>query len=776
MFFTKFPHPANFDFATSFDSSTGELNFGNRQATMKLEHFEGGLSRLSIEDSAWWPENRSLAPVFPPKAASSGAVKVGKGADLEVSLGKGKPLANGAAGEAVGVSQAACMFRFNLGPDVKFYGLGEKTFNKTELSGVRSRFWNTDVWSDFSWTQWGEHPTDPSYFTTPYVAAQTPNGWVGFLIHNPGQTWIETPGNDSTRVFVEWQRTSPTLILGSEQGQPCLWIITAPSLAELTRKFQKLIGTTPRPPLWSLGYHQSRWGYGGHDDLLELDAKFAEHKVPCSGLWLDLDYMDGYRIFKTAKKMFPKGASVTAKHLAANGRRIVPIIDPGVKSEKGYSVYDEGLKADVFCKNPNGKPYIGLVWPGETVFPDFTQAKARDWWANYVAAFRKEGYGACWVDMNDPSTGPVDPTDMLFNDGKESHGMHRNQYALGMQMATFEGFLKHAPNERPFILSRSGMTGSSQFSAIWTGDNVSNRFYLQVSIPTAIGMALSGHSFNGPDMGGFGGDVTPELMADWVRAGFLMPFCRNHSGLNSRQQEPWALGKRTGEVMRRYIQLRYRLLPYLYQVFIDQEENGNPVLRPLMYDFEAEGYGSVADEFMIGPAILQAPFLDESSVRKVILPGTAPWFDACHGEWVSAGTHEVARLKFGTPLYVREGSIIPMRSGKPEVTETDLRKVAFHLFPHQSDGESVLRYVADDGLSYDYRKGGQTEVFVSMKKKGGVIHLDIDTPNLGYGPVQAQVVIHGADSPVVLNGTSVASEEREFRFAGKTYRVRRLVQ
>ena len=289
---------------------------------------------------------------------------------------------------------------------------------------------------------------------------------------------METPGNDDTRVFVEWQRTSDMLTIGAEGGTPELWIIVGPTLKELTRKLQKLVGVPPLPPLWSLGYHQSRWEYGSEADLLDLDQKFADHKIPCDGLWLDIDYMSGYRVFTVNDENFPSTPVGVSKIIAKNRRRMVPILDPGVKNEPGYSVFDDGVAKDIFCRNTEGGHFVGLVWPGETVFPDFTLAMGRKWWSDHVKEFAAKGFEACWIDMNDPSTGPVDPNDMLFNKGREPHAMHRNEYSLGMQMATFDGFKRARPTKRPFILSRSGFIGTSKYSAIWTGDNVANYFYL----------------------------------------------------------------------------------------------------------------------------------------------------------------------------------------------------------------------------------------------------------------------------------------------------------
>lgn len=773
MYFTKYPHPSNFTFASKL-SAGGELSIGEHKLNLELKSYEGEIHHLRVRGG--WSPNGALVSLEPPSESKSKLLSTTKQAGISLKGASGEEILVGAPSDSLGISGEAFLFQFALPPDAHFYGMGEKTYGRVELSGLRSMFWNTDVWSDFHYAQWREHPTDPPYFSTPYVVCRIGGEFVGFLLDNPYPTWISTPGTDDSRVFVEWQRTDARLVLGSQGGEPNLWIICGPSLAEVTRKLQKLVGTTPLPPIWALGYHQSRWGYGGHADLLELDEKFAQNQVPCDALWLDLDYMRGFRIFETSREMFPKGVKTTAKKLGHNGRRIVPIIDPGVKKEAGYRVFDDGLEKDVFCRNQEGESFVGLVWPGETVFPDFTLPYVREWWADYAKGFIDEGFGAAWLDMNDPSSGPVDPTGMLFAHGSQPHEAHHNQYALGMQMATREGFQRAKPNERPFVLSRSGFTGSSRYAAIWSGDNLSNRFYLQCAIPTAIGLSLSGLPFNGPDMGGFGGDVTDDLMVDWAKAGFLFPFCRNHSVKDSRPQEPWAFKPGSNRVIQHYLRLRYRLLPYLYGLFIDQEDSGEPIMRPLFYHFDEPQLDRIDDQFMIGPHILQAPHVKEDPMRDVVLPGEHPWFDAASGHWVKAGLHHRARTAASSPLFIANGAIIPMRPGTPKDNRTDLRKVEFHIFASPDfPGISSIVYRADDAISYDYRDGKRSELSLSVEWCDGDLHLDWKQISEGYGKLEPRFVLHGVTNKVVVNGATVKTKTTRVRLTGSAFTAVELV-
>ncbi len=561
----------------------------------------------------------------------------------------------------------------------RFYGLGEKNFGRLELSGVRTKFWNTDVWGDFHYAQFKEHVVDPPYLSIPYVICKRDEEYFGILVDSPGTAFIETPGKDDFRVFEAWENKNPLMVVGAECGQPNLWVIYGPTLRELTRKLQKLVGVASTPPLWALGYHQSRWGYAGVKDLLSLDEKFAEDEIPCDGLWLDIDYMNGFRVFTFDEDHFPGGFEKIAKQIAKSGRKIVAILDPGVKKEKGYPVYDDLKKKGLYCHNAEGGEFVGIVWPGETVFPDLILQEGRDWWAGYAKKLFETGMGGVWLDMNDPSTGPVDPTGMLFKNGTDRHALHRNQYALGMQMATHQGFSSAFPNKRPFFLSRSGSTGTSRYSAIWTGDNFSNYFHLQMAIPATLNLSLSGVSFNGPDLGGFGGTTTEQLITDWVKACCLFPFFRNHNSKGEGDQEPWQFSEKVLDVLRKYIRLRYRLLPYLYNIYCEHEESGDPVLRPLIYEFESSEevpLEEVSDQFLLGPYIMQAPVMHETKrSRSLILPGSEPWLDAQDGKWLKPGMVKVRPVLDETPMYFREGAIIPFRPGVPKDNKLDLAAV-----------------------------------------------------------------------------------------------------
>ena len=636
---------------------------------------------------------------------------------------------------------------------MRFYGMGQKS-TPFEKSGRTHKFWNVDLLSDHGSRLVREDFVDPDYISVPYLIIKQQNEYLGILIDNPHCSIISTAEYPEDPSIHSASPSSPLIYLGAEDGAPSLYLIYGPSLAELTRKLQKLVGTLPLPPLWALGYHQCRWGYRSLEDLRELADRFQEHRIPVDGLWLDIDYMDGFRVFTFNKKHFPKPKE-NLQEIHARGLRVVPIIDPGVKKEPGYAVYDSGRTTDIYCKNPAHTDFIGWVWPGYTVFPDFSLNEARKWWAQQVAEFAGLGITAAWLDMNEPATGNIADDDMLFTRGEDRHDAFHNQYGMLMAKATREGFTVAYPNERIFLLSRSGFTGSQQYAANWMGDNFSNYFHLAMSIPKSINLGLSGMPFNGPDVGGFGDNCTEQLLIDWIKAGFLFPFFRNHSCEGTRPQEPWAFTTKAMEIAQTFIRLRYKLLPYLYNLFIDQELEGEAILRPLFYDFEdspSQSLDKIDDQFMVGSAIMQAPFVAEDMpTRTAVLPAHR-WYSADTDTWNDGGK-EITLIKqeHTTPLFFREGSIIPMQPGIRENNRNELNDIELLIcLTPQSDATATYRYRYDDGISLDYQRGKRSEYLIRSSVAAGELSIQIETLSENSGPVHFKPVTLGRFNRVAL--------------------------
>jgi alpha-glucosidase len=552
------------------------------------------------------------------------------------------------------------------------------------------------------------------------------------------------------------QNAPPAFWFGADQGVLAFYVIAGDSVASVTQRLQRLVGTTPLPPLWSLGHHQSRWGYAGTQHLKLLDEAFTTYGFPNDGLWLDIDYMDRFKVFTTSAEHFDDLTS-DLKALQTNGRRIVPILDPGVKVEVGYEVASSGQDADIFCHNPEGQPFVGFVWPGRTWFPDYSLPEGRDWWATYAKAFRESGFDGAWLDMNDPSTGAAELDDMLFQRGAWPHWTYHNQYATGMAQATRDGFLAARPDERPFLLARSAYTGSSRFTAVWTGDNFSSWHHLRTSIHCSLNLALSGIPFNGPDVPGFGGHADKDLAVAWYKAGCLFPFFRNHACAGTVEQEPWAFGPEALETSRHHVRLRYKLLPYFYQLWNDQEQHGTAVMRPLFHDFpNADGMelDGVDDQFLIGQAIMQAPIVRQGEQsRFVTLPGTGRWMDANSGQFLASGrTIHVTSSADSTPIYLREGTLIPMQPGVRSSAANDLADVELHVILGSGNlDEATLDYVADDGLSYGYQRGARGVWRLRVRRVGSTLELEVNTVQTGWKPLQFRVAGYDGADRVSVN-------------------------
>jgi alpha-glucosidase len=490
--------------------------------------------------------------------------------------------------------------------------------------------------------------------------------------------------------------------------------------------------------------------------------------------------MDNYKVFTTDPGHFGD-LSAELQKLQANGRRIVPILDPGVKVQDGYEVAASGRAADVFCHNPEGQPFVGFVWPGRTWFPDYSLAEGRTWWATYCKAFRESGFDGAWLDMNDPSTGAAELGDMRFNRGQWPHWTYHNQYATGMAQASRDGFLAARPDERPFLLARSASAGASRFTALWTGDNFSNWHHLRTTIHCSLNLALSGHPFNGPDVPGFGGHADKDLAIAWYKAGCLFPFFRNHACAGTADQEPWAFGPEALDIIRHHVQLRYKLLPYFYQLWNAQEQTGAAVMRPLFYEFDnADGMelDRIDDQFMIGPALMQAPIVHQGQQQRLVtLPGAGRWMDVNSGAFVRAGRSiQVTSSVQATPIYLREGCIVPMQTGTRTTNANDLSEIELHVILGRGCEETaVLDYVADDGLSYGYQRGQRSHHRIEARRVGDALELSVVTLQAGWKPLQVRIVAYdGASQVNVVSATgrqSLVMEAYAWCMSGGTLRA-----
>ncbi len=823
MYFHKFRHPSNFTFASGCVAilaenlpqaagNTHSVQFGARSIAATVRDLGEDVFHVELRDEQRWPLDarlvRMLDSAFAYGPASTHRLAFSNNGDLALApIGQTvttTPVLSSVPGAGIGVCGSAWLMQCARDDEMRFFGQGEKVTG-LEKSGKRTKFWNADVWADHAMSTIQDGQADPQYAAIPYLLMRRGRQWVGILVDHPGAVFMDT-GSNWFFFGKDDHRAPPAFWFGADQGVPAFYLITADSAALVTQRLQRLVGTTPLPPLWSLGHHQSRWGYAGPKELNRLDAAFTAHDFPNDGLWLDIDYMDNYKVFTTDGHHFQDlRAELAALH--ANGRRIVPILDPGVKVDAKFEVAHSGQAADIFCQNPEGQAFVGFVWPGRTWFPDFSLPEGRDWWAANVKQFREAGFDAAWLDMNDPSTGAAELDDMLFQRGSWPHWTYHNQYATGMAEASRAGFLAACPDERPFLLSRSAAAGSSRYTALWTGDNFSSWHHLRTSIHTSINLALSGLPFNGPDVPGFGGHADKELAIAWYKAGCLFPFFRNHACAGTADQEPWAFGAEAMAIIRHHIRLRYKLLPYLYQLWVAQAAIGAAVMRPLFHDFENEdGFelDRVDDQFLIGPDLMQAPLVHAGQQQRwVVLPGRRRtgalatlscietglanttnadagdgtmggngsdqstgntgsvsatlqrWLDVASGQFVQGGrTVSVTSSAESTPIYLREGSIIPMQTGVRSTNANDLSDIELHVILGRGcTATAILDYVADDGLTFAHERGERTRLRITARREADVLRVSIEALQSGWKAVRFSVVGYdGASHAMVATG------------------------
>jgi alpha-glucosidase len=449
-----------------------------------------------------------------------------------------------------------------------------------------------------------------------------------------------------------------------------------------------------------------------------------------------------------------------------------------VKYEPGYWVFDQAKERDVLCRTEGGDVYIGQVWPGNTAFPDFVTEGARAWWGELNAAHVQSGLAGIWNDMNEPATGDIPPEAMRFGHGEHAHERYRNQYALLMAMGTTAGLREAMPDLRTFVLSRAGFAGIQRYAANWMGDNLSRWDHLRMSIAMATGFGVSGQAFVGADVGGFHGNSNAELFLRWMQYGVLTPFCRNHSEIGNVDQYVWAFGDVVQQHVRTAVQLRYRLMPYLYASFLTASETGAPVQRPLVFDHQYDAtVRDLDDEYLLGPDLLVAPVLEPAlTSRQVYLPAGA-WYDWHTGERLPGGSFVIAPTPMDRiPLYARAGAVVPMWPEAPASTDGyHPRSIELHVFVPESDGRWTSLLQEDDGLTFAALDGGRFRTELELARSGGRVTLTATVDGAGYPEFARErfvLVLHGVStSEVEVDGTTrpVADGRVEVSNAGASF-------
>jgi alpha-glucosidase len=601
--------------------------------------------------------------------------------------------------------------RLSMGmqPDEYCYGMGERAYG-LNLRGKRLTLWNTDP-------PIYHRSSDPLYYSIPFYLATHENGVYGLFWDN------------SARGLADLGATkSDELVFEAEKGELRYYLFAGNDVQQVLSRYTDLTGRIKLPPLWSLGYHQCRFSYISQVEVLKLADEFRSRGVPADVIYLDIHYMSRFRSFTWNRDTFPQFQSmVDALH--KKGFKVVAILNPGIKVDSDYEVYRAGLEQDVFLKYPDGKPAAGVVWPGLCYFPDFTNPSTRVWWGKQMTNLLKTGIDGIWNDMCEPAIftqdGAVTLPDYVRHDKDGLGGDHlenHNVYGMLMGRASQEALLKQRPEQRPFNIIRAGFAGAQRYAASWTGDNTSDWEHLRLSISMALNMGLSGAPVTGPDVGGFNTDSNGELYTRWMQAACLLPFFRSHTTLNTHPQEPWSFGQPYEVINRLSIELRYKLLPYLYSVVAQCKEYGWPIVRPIfMAEPDNPAIRSIDDAYLLGDALLVAPVLESGAVRRSVYLPVGGWYDYWTGEFYEGGeTIQVPAPLERLPLFVKAGAVLPLWPEQQYVGHEEIKTLTYRVFP----GDFETTQYEDSGDGFGYEDGDYRWIYITCKWDEGRLHIN----------------------------------------------------
>ena len=627
--------------------------------------------------------------------------------------------------------------------DEHYYGLGDKTTGIDHREHAYTN-WNTDAYGY-------QEGTDPLYKDLPFFIGMRKGVAYGIFLDN---TWRSS--------FDFGKEFRDRYSFGAEGGELNYYFIYGPHPKKVLAQYIDLTGHTALPALWTLGFQQSRYSYMSEQRVLEVAKRFRDLKIPADAIYLDIDYQIENRPFTINRERFPHFEQMI-KQLGDEGFKVITITDLHI-AKADYPPYNEGMKQDVFVHNPDGSVYVGKVWPGDSVFADFTNEKARQFWGSLYAEFVKDGVAGFWNDMNEPAifltptkTMPLDVVHHPDWGGVATEREIHNVFGMLNTEGTWGGLTKLRPNIRPVVLTRATYAGGGRFATTWTGDNSSTWNHMRISIPMLLNLGVSGFPMVGDDIGGYRGAPTAELLTRWIELGAFNPIFRDHTEKDSPDQEPWAHGPQQTAIRRKYIELRYRMLPYIYAAADDMSRTGIPMMRPLYLEYpREEDLATNSSEFLWGPDILVAPKVENFLMPYEIKLPPGEWYDFWTGKkapgWRPPEQQGgVATLKIDPPLdvlpvYVRAGAIIPEQPLIQSTRETPQGPLELLVYPGP-DCQGTL--YADDGNTLNYQKGEYLRQSVTCDATAGGITVKLAAPEGSYVPWWKELKVSVAGGPSV---------------------------
>ena len=662
--------------------------------------------------------------------------------------------------------------------DEHYYGLGDKT-GPTDRRGRAFSLWNTDAYHF-------QESTDPLYKSIPFFMTFRAGTAVGVFLDNTFRSSFDFGAESATRYS-----------FGAADGPVDYYIFPGPTPRAVLEAYAWLTGRPPLPPRWSLGFQQSRYTYTPESRLMEIADRLRADHIPADALYLDIDFQDRNRPFTINAKDFPNLGEALEKLHKLNFH-VVAITDLHIAyaPDQNYAPYDSGIAGDQFVHNSDGSVFVGPVWPGPAVFPDFTRSQTRAWWGMLYKDFTALGFDGFWNDMNEPSvfktptgTMPLDVVHRIDEPGfrarAATHAEIHNVFGMENSRATYEGQLKLEPDMRPFVLTRASYAGGQRYAATWTGDNTSTWNHLRESGPQLKSLGLSGFGYSGADVGGFANTATTDLLTRWIEVGAFEPIDRDHTEKGTGDQEPWAGGAEQEAIRRRFIETRYQLMLYLYTLAEETSRTGIPMMRPLFLDYPEAARdkhpmdSEVDNEFLLGHDLLIAPspFPDTPDAYGVEFP-TAEWFDYWTGKRVQPApldphpdpnaprspaelvplTTDVHPTLDALPVYVRGGAILALQPLVQSTQETPQGPLELRVYAGSDCRGSLYM---DDGSSFAYKRGEylRQSFTCSVTAEGLTVQLsaregsytpwwkEIRVVVYGWQPKQETVRIEGATNP-----------------------------
>ena len=658
------------------------------------------------------------------------------------------------AADPVSLSGSGFTLRKQLPLGEHIYGLGDKTGGTLDRRGKSYVDWNTDAYGFDS-------STDPIYKSIPFfIDVGGAGGAYGLLLDNSWRTWFDFA-----------HRIPDTLTMAGPDGPIDYYVIAGPAVRDVVRRYTDLTGKAPLPPEWAFGYQQSRYSYMSAAEVRQIADTLRRDRIPTDVIWLDIDFQDRNRPFTVNTKAFPDLKGLTSE-LAGEDIKLVTITDLHVADApgQGYAPYDSGITGNAFVHNPDGSVYFGKVWPGPSVFPDFTDKKARAWWATNFRGLVDDGIAGFWNDMDEPSvfnatgTMPLDVVHHIDSDDfvprNASHAEIHNVYGMENSRATHDGLRALRPGERPFVMTRASYAGGQRYAVTWTGDDSSTWDQLRLMVHQLINLGLSGFSYAGADIGGFTGGPSPDLMTRWFEIGAFTPIFRDHAEKGSPRAEPWVDGPEQLAIRRRFVEERYRLLPYLYALADENARIGDPLMRPIFYDYPdaVDSSCNQSMDFTLGRSLLVAPppKMESPEAYQICLP-RGGWYDYWTGKAVTSDSPitETPTLD-SLPVFVRAGTILPRQPLVQSTSETPVGPLSLNIYPGPDCSGTIY---FDDGHSMAFTTGGYLRQTIRCTSNApGGLTIDFGPRDGRFQPwwKEIAVTVHGLPRKVTVSGAQGA--------------------